>query len=129
MNLGAFVAQVWLEVKPIKRWKAKRAAKKAAKHPEAAEAVNAEYFNEAQEGDMSEPKLRTSTKAGAAGLLTLVGGVATLVPFYDEINGYLVQACSADQGPLAFLVSGAVVWVVMWVTARRAKTATKPGIL
>ena len=73
MNLGAFVAQVWLEVRPIRRWKAKRAAKKAAKHPEAAEAVNEAYFNEAQEGgNMNEQVssvIRTVIKTAGGGLV------------------------------------------------------------
>ena len=77
MNLGAFVAQVWLEVRPIRRWKAKRAAKKAAKHPEAAEAVNGEYFTEAQEGgSMLKGKLTYASIAALAfGLVSTMIGV------------------------------------------------------
>lgn len=73
--------------------------------------------------------LRTSTKSGAAGLVPLVVSGAALLPFYDQINAYLVQACMSDQGPLTFLVGGAAVWVTMYVTARHSKTPTNPGAL
>lgn len=69
--------------------------------------------------------LRTSTKSGVAGLFPLLA----LVPFYDEVNAYLLQACASEQGPVVFLVGGAVVWVTMVVTARVSKTPTNPGKL
>lgn len=72
---------------------------------------------------------RTSTKAGAAGLAPLVVTGLAMLPYYDEINTLLVQACTSEQGPLAFLAGGAAVWVIMFVTARVSKTPTNPGVL
>lgn len=71
-------------------------------------------------------KFRTSTKSGAAGLVALA---LPLVPFYDEINAYILEACKSDQGPTVALASGAVVWLTMYVTARGSKTPANPGVL
>lgn len=72
---------------------------------------------------------RTSTKAGAAGLAPLIVTGLAMLPYYDEINALLVQACTSEQGPLAFLAGGAVVWVIMYVTARKTKSPENPGVL
>lgn len=69
--------------------------------------------------------LRTSTKAGVAGFVPLI----VMLPFYNTVNDYLMQACMSTEGPTVFLVGGAVVWVTMWVTARKSKTPTTPGVL
>ena len=72
---------------------------------------------------------RTSTKAGAAGLAPLVVTGLAMLPYYDQINALLVEACTSEQGPLAFLAGGAAVWVIMFVTARVSKTPPNPGKL
>ena len=68
---------------------------------------------------------RTSTKAGLAGLVPLV----TLLPFYGQVNDYLLKACMSEEGPAVFLIGGAVVWVTMIVAARVSKTPENPGAL
>ena len=71
-------------------------------------------------------KYRTSTKAGAAGLIV---PAAALLPFYDNINAYLTQACQNGDGPLAALLAGGVTWVSMYLAARYSKTPANPGPL
>lgn len=68
---------------------------------------------------------RTSTKAGAAGLVPLI----VYLPFYEQVNEYIVQACAAEEGPTVFLVGGAVLWLTMFLTARASKTPENPGVL
>lgn len=68
--------------------------------------------------------LRTSTKSGVAGLV--VPAVA-MVPFYDEAATYMQQACESGEGPLPFVIGGAVTWITMYVSARISKTPAKPG--
>lgn len=68
---------------------------------------------------------RTSTKAGLAGFVPLIA----VLPFYGTVNDYLLKACASEEGPAVFLVGGAVVWITMYVTARRSKSPAKPGVL
>lgn len=69
---------------------------------------------------------RTSTKAGIMGFVPLLVGY---FPFKDVVDAYIKQACASDQGPTAFLVGGAVVWLTMYVSARVSKTPAVPGKL
>lgn len=71
-------------------------------------------------------KYRTSTKAGAAGLVI---PALVLLPFYDQVNGFLTKVCSDGDGPLAALVAAGVTWVTMYLAARASKSPDKPGVL
>ena len=71
-------------------------------------------------------KKRTSTK------VAIVGAIAPLlsvVPFWDEINGMLMQACQSEQGPAVFLAGAGVTWLAAVVTARLTKSPAVPGKL
>lgn len=68
---------------------------------------------------------RTSTKAGVAGLVPLVA----VLPFYDTVNDYILQACASEQGPTVFFVGAGVVWLTTVVAARASKTPENPGAL
>lgn len=70
--------------------------------------------------------LRTSTKSGAVGLVV---PALVLLPFYEQVNGFLTQVCMDGDGPLAALVAAGVTWVSMFVTARLSKTPANPGKL
>ena len=122
-------AKLWLVVRPVKRIKAALQRRKA----KAGKPVDevAEEFNSPDEVPMDKlkeflAKYRTSTKAGAAGLVV---PALVLLPFYDEVNGYLTQACQSGDGPLAALAAGGVTWLSMYVSARFSKTPAQPGAL
>lgn len=71
-------------------------------------------------------ELRTSTKAGAAGIVPLV---IMLLPFAEEAEVLIQQACQSENGAVPFLIGGAAVWVFTYVTARFSRTPKEPGVL
>ena len=103
------VVDIWMAVRPFRRWKEHREKRMAEK----ATITLADGTTH----ERVEPAipLRTSTKAGIVGLLVPVLGV---VPFYDQINTMLLQTCQSDSGPTVFLGGAAVAWVSAVVTAR-----------
>jgi len=119
--IGGF--KVWTAIKPYKRWKERRAAKRTAKE-QTSEGI--EY--EVTEMSLKEKigNLRTSTKAGIAGLVPLV---IMALPFANEAEALIQQACQSENGAVPFLVGGAVVWVVSYITARMSKTPPNPGVI
>lgn len=119
--IGGF--KVWTAIKPYKRWKERRAAKRVAKE-RTSEGI--EY--EVTEMSLKEKigNLRTSTKAGIAGLVPLV---IMALPFANEAEALIQQACQSENGAVPFLVGGAVVWVVSYITARKSKTPPNPGVI
>lgn len=118
------VARLWLLVKPVKRFRRWNQRRRGLPLDEVAEPFHSTDEEEPIVRDLLA-SLRTSTKAGAAGFLPLIA----VLPFYEEINNYLLAACKSEQGPTVFLVGGAVVWVTMYVTARKSKTPAEPGKL
>lgn len=74
------------------------------------------------------PKInaRTSTKVAGTGLLALALPALAMLPYYDQINSYMLQACQSDNGPLMYLGGGAVTLVVAYVTARLTKSPLLP---
>lgn len=119
------VAVWWIANRPFS--KEKREARKAKRRArrEAKEAGISPEENDMEKLLALIAGLRTSTKAGAVGFVPLIA----VLPFYSTVNDYLMQACMSSEGPTVFLVGGAVVWVTMFVTARRSKTPTTPGTL
>lgn len=122
-----------LGAKLFPRWAARRARKKAmqswaAEHPDEVLEPFHEAYKEVQLDKLKQifGALRTSTKGGAAGLLA---PLVVAVPFYDEINAYVVQACQSEDGPLVFLAGAAITWVSFYITARVSKTPANPGPL
>jgi hypothetical protein len=99
------------------------------------DAAGGEFFPEDKESSVLEKLLRfieqyrTSTKAGAAGLVPIAVAGAAMLPYYDQINALVIEACKSEQGPLTFLIGGVVVWVTMFVSARISKTPPNPGKL
>jgi hypothetical protein len=135
MSPYARFALWWLEARPIKTLREKRRRKKMASWLEYHPDETAEDFNvPTDEVSMSKvtealgklSKLRTSTKGGAAGLLA---PLVVVLPFYDEINGLLIQACQSEDGPIVMLTGAAITWVSFYVAARLSKTPAKPGAL
>lgn len=124
--------EVWTTVKPFKRWKAKRQAKKDRQRREA-EAAGGEFIYEDEDAGMNLGEkignLRTSTKAGAVGLGSLGAMAVMLIPFAEEAEVLIQQACQSENGAVPFLVGGAVVWATTVVSARLSKTPAKPGVL
>ena len=125
MNLGAFVAQVWLEVRPIRRWKAKRAAKKAAKHPEAAEAVNGEYFNDDEEIPMFQGfKSLTGLLTIAIGFVLQFFGIGDCTP--DMLECVTSEALTTQiMGAIDHIVLGVGALVTAWGVIDKARREKK----
>lgn len=71
-------------------------------------------------------ELRTSTKSGVAGLAALL---VMGLPFSDQAESLLQEACKNPEGAFPFLVTGGVTWLVMYVSARVSKTPVNPGKL
>src|SRR5690606_23480425 len=114
--------------------KARRQARRAQRRRERkARRKGVELSSELIESDVTEDdgmkllekiaNLRTSTKAGAVGALPLL---LMLLPFAEDAEALIQQACQSENGALPFLVGGAVVWVTTYVTARRSKTPATP---
>lgn len=132
--LGKRVHKEWVEHQIGRRlfpgWFERRDAKKAAERAEA-EAAGGEFLVDDEEGDGMKwlekiANLRTSTKAGAVGLVPMA---VMLLPFADEAEAYIQKACQNDNGALPFLVGGGIVWLTTYITARRSKTPATPGKL
>lgn len=118
------VAKLWMVVKPIKRIKEARQRRKERRMAEKAIVT----MPDGSTHERSEPAipLRTSTKVGiVAGLTPLLA----IVPFYDQINTYLLAACQSEQGPALVLGGAAITWVASVITARLTKSPAKPGAL
>jgi len=145
MNLGKFAVQAIKEWNPLSpeayarrdRNKAFRKARRKAKRGETLtqdeEIVMAQQtatvtLPSGETIARTEPRipLRTSTKVGVVGLLV---PLLSVIPFYDEINGLLLQACQSENGPTVFLGGAAVAWASAVVTARLSKSPAKPGAL
>jgi hypothetical protein len=120
-ELVARIALAWMEHKPFsEEGRARRKAKREARHqrtrgqpvPEQTVVSLPEndqvkvVFPDGTEGVRTEPVLnfRSSTKSGWAGIGGIVATMATLAPFYPQIENFLTQACSSEQGPLRFLI-------------------------
>src|SRR5689334_22057953 len=89
------IVRAWLAIRPIRRWRTRRAMKSwRAEHPD--EILESFHDDEGKQVEkLSEilGKLRTSTKAGAAGFLPLIA----VLPFYQTVNDYLLEACKSEQ--------------------------------
>lgn len=120
------IAKVWMVVKPIRRLKEARKRRKARRKGVELSSEGIEY--EVTEMSLKEKigNLRTSTKAGIAGLVPLV---IMALPFANEAEALIQQACQSENGAVPFLVGGAVVWVVSYITARKSKTPPNPGVI
>lgn len=104
-------AKVWTTIKPFKRWKARRAAKRAARNAE----VSSELIP--VEGEETSMGLRTSTNAGLAGIVVnILIQVMGLVPMLSD----LAASPEFAAGVTAF---------AMWLVARFSKTPATPGVL
>jgi hypothetical protein len=120
--------------------KARRSARKKARKGEPLTAVEQEILMaevvkvtlpDGRTVERTEPtiKKRTSTKVlGAAGA-GFAASLVTLVPFYDEINGLLLEACQSEQGPTVFLAGFVVATGIAYTTARFTKSPILPGKL
>ena len=119
-------AKLWLVVKPVKRIREARERRKARRRGVELSSEMVEY----EVSDMSLREkignLRTSTKAGAAGLVPMI---IMALPFASEAEALIQQACQSENGAVPFLVGGAVVWVVSYITARKSKTPPNPGVI
>src|SRR5690606_15502676 len=134
-DLIATIALKWMEKRPFSeegraRRKARRAQRKAERR---ARRKSVELSSEGIEYEVTEMSLkektgnlRTSTKAGIAGLVPLV---LMALPFANEAEALIQQACQSENGAVPFLVGGAVVWVVSYITARMSKTPPNPGVI
>lgn len=80
-------------------------------------------------GERVEPTIpwRTSTKMKIGSWTTIIGSVAVLIPYYDEINNLLLQACTSGEGPL--LVLGGMIYMAVqdFIVARKTKSPAIPG--
>lgn len=74
-------------------------------------------------------KARTSTKLGVGSVATIGLGLLSLIPFYDEANALIVQACQSESGPLVFLGGMAFMAAQNYITARKTKSPIVPGKL
>lgn len=130
--LVEFAFAVFQKIRNRPKAVARRARKAASKAPKRAADEVAEDFNvPTDEVSMSKVKealgkLRTSTKGGAAGFLA---PLVVVLPFYEEINSFIVRACQSEDGPVVMLAGAAITWVSFYVTARLSKTPANPGKL
>lgn len=136
--LGKKVHGIWTENKVGRRlfpkWFEKRDAKRRARleREKVAELValydTTETDSKTEDSDMRFLErlrgLRTSTKSGAVGLVTLL---VMGLPLAEEAEAYLQQACENPEGAVPFLIGGGVTWLFMFVTARLSKTPAQPG--
>lgn len=116
-------AKLWLTVKPIKRIREARQKRKE----QTSEGIEYEVSDMSLREKIGN--LRTSTKAGAAGLGTMGGMAVMLIPFAEEAEALIQQACQSENGAVPFLVGGAIVWAVTVVSARLSRTPEKPGAI
>jgi hypothetical protein len=144
-ELVSRVALAWMDNKPFsEEGRARRKARRDAKRhrrtdrgqtvPEQVEVSLPKndqvkvVFPDGTEGTRTEPTLnfRSSTKSGWAGIGGIVATMATLAPFYPQIEDFLMQACSSEQGPLRFLiilvVGSAASSIPQYITSRMTKT-------
>jgi hypothetical protein len=145
VNLGASAVQAaiefWSPENRAKR-KARRSARKKARKGEqltkdeeilmAQETVKV-ILPDNTEVERVEPviKARTSTKVAAVGVSTIVTTGIAMLPFYDQINAVVLEACnsSSKAGPAAILIGMGVMLVINAVTARVTKSPVVPGKL
>jgi hypothetical protein len=139
----ARIALAWMNNRPFsEEGRARRQAKREARHqrrrgqtvPEQTVVSLPEndqvkvVFPDGTEGVRTEPVLnfRSSTKSGWAGIGGIVATMATLAPFYPQIENFLTQACNSEQGPLRFLiiliVGSAASSIPQYITSRMTKT-------
>lgn len=141
VELASRIALWWMDTRPLskearerrqKRRAARRKARKGEPLTPEEEALMAKEKSIVKLPDgtvveRTEPTipLRTSSKVA----LTILTPLITALPFYDEINGVLLQACQAEQGPTLFLGGFLVAGGLSYIAARFSKSPANPGKL
>lgn len=131
-------AQLWIVVKPVKR--IRNAIRKRRGLPPLTDGdamkgetltlgVLDEQGNVTRVIERAEPIVaaRTSSKLTAVGITSMVAALGALVPFYDEANALIMQACQSENGPAAVLIGAGGAFIVSIVTARLTKSPIEPG--
>lgn len=143
MSAGAFAAQfvtaLWREIKPfsqerraLRKARRKRCRGKELTTEEEAILMAEKVTVTLPDGstiEREEPiiKARTSTKVAGVGAAAMIATAGAFIPFYDEINAAIVQACQSDKGPLAVLIGMGIMLGVNVYTARKTKSPIVPG--
>jgi hypothetical protein len=126
--------KIWLLVRPIRRLRNRRRAKRGLPPLTDEEAMKGEtntWTNDAtgEKVTRTEPiiKANTSTKMFGVGATVFAATAAAIVPNWDAINVAVKAACESEHGPTIGLGMMAAMLGVNYVTARLTKTPLKPG--
>lgn len=80
------------------------------------------------EFEREEPiiKARTSTKSGVVAIAAPLAALATLAPFYGELDAFVQQVCTNSEGATRALIIAGATWAVTavptYITARFTKS-------
>lgn len=79
--------------------------------------------------ERTEPLIpwRTSTKMKALSWTTILGSLALSLPFYEQANALIMQACSSGDAPLLIIAGMVYMAIQDWVVARKTKSPLQPG--
>lgn len=129
------VARLWMLIKPVRLLRNRRRAKKGLPPLTDSEVAMPHTIKipmpDGTTIERTEPLIqaRTSTKLGGGGLATMGLSALALIPYYNEANELIKQACTAENGPLIFLGGMGVMLAQSWYTARKTKSPLSPKVL
>jgi hypothetical protein len=130
--------RLWAIYRPIRFFRNRRRAKRGLPPLTDEDAMKGEtlrlgVLNEAgevvRELEREEPLIpaRTSSKLTGVGITSLIAAGGALIPFYDEANALIKQACESENGPVAVLIGMGLAFGISVVTTRLTKSPLEPG--